>query len=292
MHRTLENVFYEVREPVLSWDDIGGFGVQKEALREMVCFVLKNLGGLKEMGITPPSGVMMWGPLGTGITMLAEAAAREAGVTFVYVSGQEMLGKADRMEEAFQVARHESPAVLFVSDVEWLCPRTGADYSWSRGNFRGIPPTFADPDLTEKFISLVDEICAVDQVRLLGSCYRVDTVDQALIKEKKRFNRKIFIPPPATADRLEILKIYALKMPLDDNADLSELAERTGGYVGWDIESLCRKAGKVAISRGSRKVSMGDFMEAMEEIEPWLTDDMIYKYNEIYRRDCPHHYHF
>jgi transitional endoplasmic reticulum ATPase len=292
LHRTLENIFYEVREPRISWDDIGGFGEQKKILQEMVCFVLNNLDNLNRMKIDPPSGVMMWGPLGAGITMLAEAAAFEAQATYVYVSGQEMLGKADKMEDAFAVARQEAPSVLFISDLEWLCPRAGTDYSWSDGNFRGIPPTFATPDLTEKFIALIDEICTAEEVRLLGSSYRVDTVDQAVIKEKKRFNRKIFIPPPGEKDRREIFEIYAPRMPLGDDVDLQELARDTAGYVGWDVESLCRKAGKNAIARGSNRVCRKDFEMGMEEIERWLTDDMVEKYYEIYRRDCPHHYHF
>lgn len=292
MHRLLEHIFYEVRKPRITWGDIGGFARQKDILKEMVCFVLANGEALERMGIEPPSGVLMWGPLGTGITMLAEAAAAEAGVSYVYVSGQEMLGKADRMEEAFEVARYEAPSVLFISDVEWLCPREGADYSWGDGNLRGIPPTFATLELTEKFISLVDEICGVREVRLLGSCYRVDTVDQAVIKEKKRFNRKIFIPPPGERDRLEILHIYAGRMPLAGDVDLRDLARDTSGYVGWDIESLCRMAGKNAIARGSHEVTREDFRKGMGEVTPWLTEDMVEKYYDIYRKDCPHHYHF
>ena len=187
--------------------------------------------------------MMLWGPLGTGITMLAEACAREAGVTFVYVSGQEMLGKGDDLVEAFDVAIHEAPCVLFISDCEWLCPRAGCDYEWSPGNLRAVPPTFADKGLSKLFIEQVDRINQVPGVALLGSCYRIDTVDQALIKEKKRFNRKVFVHPPTAVDRRGMLDIYMDKMPnLAPGIDRDKLAEAAEGYVGWDIESLTKRA--------------------------------------------------
>ena len=93
MHRRLKNLFYEVRDPVLGWDDIGGYADVKETLKEMVCLPLKKPEMMKKHNLGIPAGVMLWGPLGTGITMLAEACAKEAGVSFVYISGQEMLGK-------------------------------------------------------------------------------------------------------------------------------------------------------------------------------------------------------
>jgi transitional endoplasmic reticulum ATPase len=293
MHRKLSNIFYEVRDPVLGWDDIGGYREVKQTLREMVCLPLMKpeLISLHNLGL--PAGVMMWGPLGTGITMLAEACAREAGVSFVYISGQEMLGKGGELVEAFDCAVHEAPCVLFVSDCEWLAPRAGCDYEWGPGNFRAIPPTFADKDLTRLFIEQVDRINAVADVALMGSCYRIDTVDQALIKEKKRFNRKVFVPPPTAEDREGMLEIYLKRMPnLADDIDRRALAEAAEGYVGWDIESLCKRATVNAIKEDARVVTMAHFTKALEEIRPFLTPDMTEKYHRIRTMDCPHHYEF
>ncbi len=137
MHRKLQKIFYEVRDPALGWDDIGGYADVKETLREMVCLPLKKPEMIRRHDLGLPAGVMLWGPLGTGITMLAEACAKEAGVTFVYISGQEMLGKGEELVEAFDCAIHEAPCVLFISDCEWLCPRAGCDYEWSPGNLPG-----------------------------------------------------------------------------------------------------------------------------------------------------------
>jgi transitional endoplasmic reticulum ATPase len=305
VHRRLENVFYEVRDPRLSWDDIGGLAGPKAKMKEMVCLPLVRGEELARMGIDLPAGVMLWGPLGLGITMLAEAAAKEAGATFVYVSGQEMLGKMERMEEAFAMAVREAPSVFFISDIDWLAPRAGASYEWSNGvgapgmggagpngNVRGKPPTFADLPFTEKFLGLIDSLLPVKNVRLVGSCYRIDVVDQAAIKEKKRFNRKIYVPPPATEDRREILAIYAGRMPLADDVDLTAVAAAAEGCTGWDIENLCRKAAILAVEEGSGRVAQKNFLSAISAITPWLTPDMIDGYHRIYREDCPHHYSF
>lgn len=292
MHRKLENVFYEVRVPRLSWDDIGGLAGPKAKMKEMVCLPLTKAKELRAMGVAFPAGVMLWGPLGLGITMLAEAAAREAGATFVYVSGQEMLGKADRMAQAFEMAVREAPSVFFISDIDWLCPRAGASYEWAPGNFRGKPPTFADAALTERFLSLLDGLQDVPQVRLVGSCYRIDVVDQAAIKEKKRFNRKIYVGPPSARDRREILAIYAGKMPLAADADLDAVARESEGCTGWDIENLCRKAAIAAVEAGAPAVGSAHFDAALRSITPWLTPDMVEGYERIFREDCPHHYSF
>jgi transitional endoplasmic reticulum ATPase len=293
MHRKLRNIFYEVRDPSLSWDDIGGYADVKETLKEMVCLPLKKRAQILQHNLGIPAGVMLWGPLGTGITMLAEACAREAGVSFVYISGQEMLGKGPELVEAFDCAVHEAPCVLFISDCEWLAPRAGCNYEWSPGNLRAVPPTFADRELTRLFIEQVDRINQVEGVALLGSCYRIDTVDQALIKEKKRYNRKVFVHPPTAEDRRGMLDIYMNRMPnLAADIDRRQLAEESEGYVGWDIESLCKRATINAIKADSPLVTMAHFQRALREVRCFLTPDMTAKYYEIRETDCPHHYEF
>ena len=293
MHRKLSRIFYEVRDPALGWDDIGGYADVKETLKEMVCLPLKKREQILRHNLGIPAGVMLWGPLGTGITMLAEACAREAGVTFVYVSGQEMLGKGPELAEAFDTAIHEAPCVLFVSDCEWLCPRAGCDYEWSPGNLRAVPPTFADKELSRLFIEQVDRINQVPGVALLGSCYRIDTVDQALIKEKKRFNRKVFVHPPTAVDRRGMLDIYMDRMPnLAPGIDRDELARLAEGYVGWDIESLCKRATVNAIKADAAQVTRDHFLQALKEVRHFLTPDMVAKYHQIRDTDCPHHYEF
>lgn len=296
MHKILSHIYYEVRKPQMTWDMVGGFEDIKSTLKEMVCLPLTKGKELAEMNVEPPTGTMIWGPLGVGITMLAEAAATEAGVGYVYISGQEMLGKPEALRNAFHEAVHEAPCVLFISDTEWLCPRAGADYEWEKGNFRGIPPTFADKELSEVFIQEIDALHGVRDVALVGSCYRVDTVDQAIIKEHRRFNRKVFMHPPTLKDREGILRIYFDRMKLYEKVDkavtIDRLAGLTEGYVGWDIESLCKRAALTAVKRGDKVIGMEHFEAALKEIDPWLTPGMTKKYYDLRDKDCPHHYAF
>jgi transitional endoplasmic reticulum ATPase len=128
---------------------------------------------------------------------------------------------------------------------------------------------------------------------LVGSCYRVDTVDQAIIKEHRRFNRKIFVHPPRAIDREGMLNIYMKKMPrLAPDVSSKALAERTEGYVGWDCESLVKRAALEALKADRDVITQADFEAALPKIEPWLTRDMIDGYWEIDKNDCPHHYAF
>jgi ATP-dependent 26S proteasome regulatory subunit len=292
MHRRLQNVYYEVRDPILAWEDIGGLDDVKTTLREMVCLPFTRRDALRAMGVIPPAGVIMWGPLGNGITMLAEACAREAGVTFFYVSGQEMLGKPGDLEEAFSLALREAPCLLYVTDVDWLAPRAGADYRWADGSERGKPPTFADPALTRTFVECLDRVQENPEVALLGSAYRIDVVDQAVVRDKNRFNRKVFVHPPTQADREAMFRLFLSRMPSDPGIDVAGWARRADGFVGWDLENFCKKAALAAVEAGRSAVVDGDLETAFPKMRPWLQGSMAESYREIFKKDCPHHYTF
>ncbi|MBI5206869.1 MAG: AAA family ATPase [Candidatus Firestonebacteria bacterium] len=288
-------IYYDIKKPELSWDDIGGYKEVKERLKEIVCLPMLRYDELKKLNIVIPCGVMLWGPLGVGITMLAEAAAKESQATYIYISGREILGKPEVIKEAFSNAVKHAPSVLYIADNEWLLPRSGADWEWEPGNFRGKPSTFADKELGDIYISEIDKLQMDEKrVMLIGSCYRIDVLDQSIIKEKKRFNRKVFVPPPGEEDLMEMLKVYVKKMNiiLSENTDLNKLIRIIQGYTGWDIETLCRKACVFALQKKSERVQEEDFFLAIKNITPWLTPYMIKKYNEIFLQDCPHHYNF
>jgi transitional endoplasmic reticulum ATPase len=292
MHRRLENVYYEVREPRLTWDDIGGHAEVKATLREMVCLPALKRRELAAMGVAPPAGVMMWGPLGNGITLLAEACATQVGETFFFISGREMLGKPADLEESFRLAVAQAPCVLYLTDIDWLAPRAGADYRWDDGSERGKPPTLADPHLTRLLVEMIDLAQETPTISLLGSCYRIDAVDQAVLRDKDRFNRKVFVPPPTAEDRLAMLRLFAGRLPVDPAVDLGEWARRTEGFVGWDLENLCRKAGLAAVAAGREVITAADLALAVAQVRPWLTPAMARGYHALHQQDCPHHYAF
>lgn len=288
-------IYYDIRKPAVSWEDIGGYSEIKDRLKELVCLPLKRYEELKKLNIDIPKGVMLWGPLGTGITMLAEACAMEAQATFIYVSGQEMLGKPEVIKEAFASSIKYEPSVLFITDNDWLVPRRGADYEWEPGNLRGKPPTFADKELTDIYISEIDKLQSNDRrVMLMGSCYRIDVVDQSIIKEKKRFNRKVFVYPPEKKEIEEMLNIYIKKMSINLSCDfdINSITEKIQGYTGWDVENLCRKSRISALKQNKETISNSDFIENIKTITPWITPGMMKKYHDIFSQDCPHHYNF
>ena len=295
MHRKLENVYYEIRRPRTTWDDIGGLDEAKAALRQMVCLPLMRPADISRMGLVPPAGVLLWGPLGSGLAMLPEACATEAGVGYVCVSGREILGKPEALVETLREAEREAPAVLYISDLDWIAPLPGADYSWGPGgNERGKPPAFADRALTDTFLRELDRLQAATAgtLAILGGTYRIDVVDQALIKDKSRFNRKVFLQPPDAAARRAVLGIYAGRTPNDGRLDLEAVAALTGGYVGWDLENVVKKAALRAIEAGRREITQEDLVAAVPLVKAWLTPDMAEGYWRIFRADCPHHYNF
>ncbi len=295
MHRKLEKVYYEIRHPRTTWEEIGGCGDAKAALRQMVCLPLMRPADIGRMGLVPPAGILLWGPLGAGLAMLPEACATEAGVSYVYVSGREILGKPEALVETLREAEREAPAVLYISDLDWLAPQAGASYAWGpAGNERGKPPAFADRTMTDMFLRELDRLQAATAGRLaiIGGTYRIDVVDQALIKDKSRFNRKVFLAPPDPAARRAVLGIYAGRKPNDGHLDLDAIAALTEGYVGWDLENVVKKAALRAIEADRLEITQEDLIAAVPLVKPWLSPDMTEGYERIFRADCPHHYNF
>ena len=295
MHRKLKKIYYEIRRPRTTWDDIGGCADAKAALRQMVCLPLMRSADVVRMGLVPPAAILLWGPLGTGLAMLPEACASEAGVGYVYVSGREILGKPEALVETLREAEREAPAVLYISDLDWIAPQPGASYAWGPGgNERGKPPTFADREMTDTFLRELDRLQAATAGRLsiIGGTYRIDVVDQALVKDKSRFNRKVFLPPPDLADRRAVLGIYAERKPNDGRLDLGEVAALTEGYVGWDLENVVKKAALRAIEDDRLEITQADLVAAVPLVKPWLSPDMTEGYRRIFAADCPHHYNF
>lgn len=303
MHNKLaQGVYYENREPVITWKDIAGYPEIKEKVKQLVSLPLICRNELEKQGIQLPTGVMLWGPLGVGIKMMAEAAAGEAKVKLVYVSGREILGKPKELQKAFKTARVNQPCVLFVSDTEWIAPQPNADYAWDdagRGGSRtaltrGKPTSLADREMTTIFLEELDNISGLREISLVGSCYRIDTVDQCLFKEKSRFNRKIFVPPPDAVEREYMLEFFVNKINLGgkNRLNIKNFIPKTEGYTGWDMENLCKDIVVQAVQNKSGILKLEYFDNALAKIKPWLTKEMTKKYFELYEQDCPHYYHF
>ena len=278
----LREVYVEV--PTVHWEDIGGLEEVKKLLREAVELPLKNPGLFEQMGIRPPKGVLLYGPPGTGKTLLAKAVATESQANFISVRGPELLskwvGESEKgVREVFRKARESAPCIIFFDELDSIAPHRGL-----RSGDSGVTERVVNQILTE-----IDGIIMLKDVVTIAATNRPDLLDQALLRPG-RFDRIIFVSPPDREARLQIFKVHTKKMPLSSEVELDELAAKTEGYTGADIEALCREAAMIAIREGykARKVEMKDFLKAMETIRPSVSPEDVERHERFaahYRKE-------
>jgi len=261
----------EVEVPTVRWTDIGGLEEVKQQLREAVEWPLKYPDSFRRLGIDPPKGILLYGPPGTGKTLLAKAVANESEANFVSIKGPEVfskwVGESERaVRELFRKARQVAPSIIFIDEIDALAP------------MRGLVST--DSGVTERVVSqLLTEIDGLERLEgvvVIAATNRPDIIDPALLRPG-RFDRLIYVPPPDEKARLEILKVHTRNMPLAEDVDLLEIAKKTEGYTGADIEVLVREAGLLALRENinTDKVYARHFEEALKKVKPSLTQDII-----------------
>lgn len=286
--------YLDVRKPKIDFDDVKGCESVKEKFREMIVLPLRYPEALEKAGITPPTGIIVWGPLGTGKWHMTEAAAKESGANFVLIRGRECTDRPEVIHEGFELARKMRPCVVQVMDIDWLAPRKNADYSWEKGNETGKPDRFGNDEVHQAVIEEVSRVSQIKDIMTVGVCYRIDVIDTT-IDRVSMLGRKIYVPPPNSHDRIEILKLYLGDVRLSKELSFEKMAEMTEYYVGWDLEALCRKAKLIAIERSKgdlKEVSMKDFADAIKKVKPWLTPKMAEIYDMMFKMDCIHKYNF
>jgi len=270
----MREVLIEV--PEVHWDDIGGLDDVKQYLREAVEWPLKYPHIFEQLGIKPPKGILLYGPPGCGKTLIAKAVATESGANFISVKGPEILskwvGESERaIREIFRRARQVAPAIIFFDEIDAIAGARGRDVS-------GVVDRIVNQMLTE-----MDGIEPLKGVVVIAATNRPDLLDPALLRPG-RFDRLIYVPPPDIRARYEILKIHTRKVPLAKDVDLVELAKRTEGYSGADLEALVREAVMNAIRRGNmavREVTWRDFEEALNVVKPSLTKEVLAAYEQV-----------
>ncbi len=289
-----EHTYLDVRKPRFSFDEIRGYETVKERFHDMVVVPLKHRDKLNKAGINPPSGVIVWGPLGTGKGHLIEAAAKAGGVNYIIIRGRECTDHPRVIRDGFRFAMENRPSVIHLMDIDWLAPRKDADYSWSDGTTAGKPDKFGTKKVHLAVHEEVANIAPVSDVMVLASCYRIDVLDQAFTRTSM-LGRKIYVPRPSEGDRLEILKYYLRGVEISGVLDLEWLAKNTDYFVGWDLEALCRKAKLMVMEKdsgGESKLSRADFTAALKKVGAWLTPKMAVDYDRIFAEDCIHKYNF
>jgi len=235
----MREVFVEI--PDIHWEDIGGLDNAKQELIESVEWPLTYPEVFGAVATEPPKGILLFGPPGTGKTLLGKAVATESKANFISIRGPELLSKwvgesEKAVRETFRKARQNSPVIIFIDELESVAPTRGASSSDSHVSERVV----------SQILTELDGLQELKGVVVIAATNRPEMVDPALLRPG-RIDRHIFIQPPDKEGREKIFNIHLKDKPLADDVDIPDMAEKTDGYVGADIEAICREAGMLAI---------------------------------------------
>ncbi|WP_276273033.1 proteasome-activating nucleotidase Pan2 [Haloarcula litorea] len=250
------------RSPDVTYGDIGGLEEQIREVREAVEEPLVNADQFREVGIDPPSGVLLHGPPGTGKTMLAKAVANETDATFIKMAGSELVRKfigegARLVRDLFELATERQPAIIFIDEIDAIAAK------------RTESKTSGDAEVQRTMMQLLSEMDGFDdrgEIRIIAATNRFDMLDRAILRPG-RFDRLIEVPKPDVDGRERILDIHTGEMSLGDDVDLYALAMEADGLSGAELASLATEAGMFAIRDGRTTVRQGDLLDALEKVE-------------------------
>lgn len=241
-------------KPDVSYSDVGGLDIQKQEIREAVELPLTCPEYYHQIGIEPPTGVLLYGPPGTGKTMLAKAVANNTSATFIRVVGSEFvqkyLGEGPRMvRDVFRLAREHSPSIVFIDEVDAIATK------------RFDAQTGADREVQRILLELLNQMDGFDQtttVKVIMATNRADTLDPALLRPG-RLDRKIEFPLPDRRQRRLILQTITAKMNLSEEVDLEDFVSRPEKVSAADIAAICQEAGMQAVRKNRYVVLTKDF---------------------------------
>jgi proteasome regulatory subunit len=228
----------------------------------------------EDLGIEPPSGVLLHGAPGTGKTLIAKAIASQAKATFIRMSGsdlvQKFVGEGSRLvKDIFQLARDKSPSILFIDEIDAV------------GSMRTYDGTSGSAEVNRTMLQLLAEMDGFDpkgNVKVVAATNRIDLLDPALLRPG-RFDRSIEVPLPDDRGRIEILKIHTRKMKLADDVDFEKLAKVMSGRSGAEISVIVKEAGIFVLRRRGKQIAMADFLKAFDKVvnvkEPTIPQAMF-----------------
>ena len=286
----LREVFVEV--PDVTWDQVGGLAGTKDRLQEAIQWPLDYPSVFEQLDMAAARGVLLYGPPGTGKTLLAKAVANEAESNFISIKGPELLnkyvGESEKgVREVFEKARANAPTVIFFDEIDAIAGERG-----QRMGDSGVGERVVSQLLTE-----LDGLEELEDVVVIATTNRPDLIDGALLRAG-RLDRHIHVPVPDEDARRAILGVHTEAKPLAESVDLDGLAMDMEGYVGADIEAVCREAAMNASrdlitsvesdqldsSLGNVRLTQAHFRQALEDVKPSITEDTRQRYDEIERR--------
>lgn len=219
----------------VGYDDLGGCRKQLAQIREMIELPLRHPTLFKNLGVKPPKGVLLYGPPGSGKTLMARAIANETGAFFFLINGPEIMSKMagqaeENLRKAFEEAEKNAPAIIFIDEIDSIAPK--------RDKVQGE----VERRIVSQLLTLMDGVNTRKQVIVIGATNRPNSIDGAL-RRFGRFDRELDIGVPDETGRMEILRIHTKNMKLAEDVDLSKVAKDTHGFVGADLAQLCTEAG-------------------------------------------------
>jgi 26S proteasome regulatory subunit T3 len=247
-------------KPDVTYAAIGGMDIQKQEIREAVELPLLDTGLYQQIGIDPPTGVLLYGPPGTGKTMLAKAVANQTTASFIRMVGSEFvqkyLGEGPRMvRDVFRLARENSPAIVFIDEVDAIATK------------RFDAQTGADREVQRILLELLNQMDGFDQdhtVKVIMATNRSDSLDAALLRPG-RLDRKIEFPLPDRRQRRLIYQTVTTKMNLSPEVDLEDFVARPEKVSAADIAAICQEAGMQAVRRNRYVILAKDFEGGWKE---------------------------
>jgi len=224
----------EDRLDEVGYDDVGGVRKQMAQIRELVELPLRHPQLFKSIGVKPPKGILLYGPPGSGKTLIARAVANETGAFFFLINGPEIMSKLageseSNLRKAFEEAEKNAPSIIFIDEIDSIAPK--------REKTNGE----VERRIVSQLLTLMDGLKSRAHVIVMGATNRPNSIDPAL-RRFGRFDREIDIGVPDEVGRLEVLRIHTKNMKLAEDVDLERISKNTHGYVGADLAALCTEA--------------------------------------------------
>ena len=251
---------YSQKETGVTFKDVAGQDEAKESLQEVVDF-LENPGKYTTIGAKLPKGALLVGPPGTGKTLLAKAVAGEAHVPFFSISGSDFVEMfvgvgASRVRELFDEAKKNAPCIIFIDEIDAI--GKSRDSRYGGGNDER-------EQTLNQLLAEMDGFDTSSGLLILAATNRPEVLDSALLRPG-RFDRRVIVDRPDLKGRVDILKVHAKNVHLDETVNFEEIALATSGAVGSDLANMINEAAILAVKKGRNRVSQKDLFEAVEVV--------------------------